>query len=101
RNAVAAENAADRLRIVGLDLGDVQAQLETWPAPRHPDDSLTEDLCRQLLAIHRCRDRDTGIRMEVINMRRSYQPMHRGVDRGRGSTLAMQAIVERRHHLVL
>ena len=84
---MAAENAADRLRIVGLDLGNVQAQLETGPAPRHPDNSVTEDLGRQLLAIHRCRDRDTGIRMEVINVRRVHQPVHRGIDGRRRPTL--------------
>ena len=45
---MAAEDAADRLRVVRLDRGDVQAQLEPGPAPRHPDDLVAEDLLGQL-----------------------------------------------------
>ena len=39
--------------------------------------------------------------MQMIDMRRIHQPVHRRVDARRRPTLAMQAVVERRHHLVL
>ena len=42
------QHTADRLRIRGFDGGDVQAQLEPGPAPRHPHHPLPENLRGQL-----------------------------------------------------
>ena len=39
--------------------------------------------------------------MEVVDMGRVDQPVHRGVDRRRGTAASEQAVVERRDHLVL
>ena len=55
----------------------------------------------QLLPIGSRRDRDPRVRVQVIDVRRVHQPVHRRVDARRRPTLAMQAVVERRHHLVL
>jgi hypothetical protein len=98
---MAAENAADRLGIVGLDLGDVQAELEARPAPRHPDDSIAKDLGGQLLTIDSCGNRNSRVRVQMINMCRIDKAMHRGVDRGCGAALSMQAVVEGGDHFVL
>ena len=98
---VPAQDAADRLRVGFLDLGDVQSQLESRPPPRHPGHLVAEDLPGQLLPVRRRRDRDPRVRMQMIDMRRIHQPVHRRVDARRRPTLAMQAVVERRHHLVL
>ncbi len=100
-DAVAAEDAAPRLRVFGLDRGDVQAQLESGPPPGHPDDLVAEDLLGQRLAVRRRGDGDAGVRVQVIDVRRIDQTVHRRVDRRRRPALAVQAVVERRHHLVL
>ena len=39
--------------------------------------------------------------MQVVDVRRVDEPVHRGVDRRRGAALAVQAEVERGDHLVL
>ena len=100
-DAVAAEDAADRLRVLLLDLGDVEAELEAGPAPRHPHDLLAEDLLGQLLPVGGRRDRDAGVGVQVVDVRGVDEAVHRGVDRRRGAALAVQAVVERRDHLVL
>ena len=100
-DAVAAEDAADRLRVLLLDRGDVEAELEAGPAPRHPHDLLAEDLLGQRLAVGGGRDRDAGVGVQVVDVRGVHEPVHRGVDRRRRAALAVQAVVERRDHLVL
>ena len=100
-DAVAAEDAADGLRVLLLDLGDVEAELEARTAPRHPHDLVAEDLLGQLLAVGRGRDRDAGVRVQVVDVRRVDEAVHGGVDRRRGTALAVQAVVEGRDHLVL
>ena len=100
-DAVPAEDAADRLRVRRLDLGDVQAELEAGPPPGHPHHLVTEDLLGQRLTVGRGRDRDPGVGVQVVHVRGVHQAVHRGVDRRRGAALAVQAVVERRDHLVL
>ena len=100
-DAVAAEDAADRLRVLLRDRGDVQAELEARPAPRHPDDAVAEALAGQLLAVGRRRQRDARVGVQVVDVRGPDQPVHRGVDRRRGAAAAVQAEVERGDHLVL
>ena len=100
-DAVAAEDAADRLRVGLLDRGDVEAELEARTAPRHPDDLVAEDLLGQRLAVGGGRDRDAGVGVQVVDVRRVDQAVHGRVDRRRGAALAVQAVVERRDHLVL
>ena len=55
----------------------------------------------ELLAVRGGRDRDAGVGVQVVDVRRVDEAVHRGVDRRRGTTLAVQAVVERRDHLVL
>ena len=100
-DAVAAEDAADGLRVGLLDRGDVQAELEAGSAPRHPDDLVAEDLLGQRLTVGGGRDRDAGVGVQVVDVRGVDEPVHGGVDRRRGAALAVQAVVERRDHLVL
>ena len=45
--------------------------------------------------------RDPGVGVQMVHVRRVDQPVHRGVDRRRGAPFAVQAEVERRDHLVL
>ena len=101
RDAVTAEDAADGLRVLRLDRGDVEPELEARPAPRHPDHLVAEDDLGELLAVGRGRDRDPRVRMQVVHVCRIDQPVHRRVDRRRGTPLAVQAVVERGDHLVL
>ena len=101
RDAVAAEDAADRLRVVRLDRGDVEAELEAGPAPRDPDDLVAEDLLGQRLAVRGGGDGDAGVGVQVVDVRGVHQAVHRGVDRRCRAALAVQAEVEGRDHLVL
>ncbi len=100
-DAVAAQDAADRLRVGLLDRRDVEAELEARTTPRHPDDLVAECLLGELLAIRSGRDRDPGVWVQVVDVRGVDEAVHRGVDRGGGAALAVQAVVEGRDHLVL
>ena len=100
-DAVPTEDAADRLRVGLLDGRDVEAELEARTTPRHPHDLVAEGLLGQLLAVGRGRDGDAGVGVQVVDVRRIDEAVHRGVDRGSGTALAVQAVVERRDHLVL
>ncbi len=42
-----------------------------------------------------------GVRVQVVHVRGVHEPVHGGVDRRRGAALAVQAVIKRRHHLVL
>ena len=55
----------------------------------------------QLLPVRRGGQRDPGVGVQMVHVRRVDQPVHRGVDRRRGAPFAVQAEVERRDHLVL
>ena len=101
RDAVAAEDAADRLRVGALDLGDVEAELEAGTAPGHPDDAVAEDLLREGLAVGRRRDRDAGVGVEVVDVGGVDESVHGRVDRGGRAAGAEEAVVEGRDHLVL
>ncbi len=101
RDAVPAQDAADRLRIRRRDRGDIQPQLEAGTPPRHPHHPVAEALGRQPLAVRGRRERDARVRVQVVDVRRVDQGVHRGVDRRRRPALAVQAVVERGHHLVL
>ncbi len=98
---VPAQHAADRVRVRGLDRGDVQTQLEPRAPPPHPHHPVAETLLRQRRTIGRRRQRDPRIRVQMIHMRRVHQTVHRGVDRRCGAALAVQAVVERGDHVVL
>jgi hypothetical protein len=44
---------------------------------------------------------DAGVRVQVVHVRGVHQPVHGRVDGRRGAALAVQAVIKRRHHLVL
>ena len=67
-DAVPAQDAADGLRVRRLDRGDIQAELETGPPPRHPHHPVTERLAGQLLPVDRGGQRDPGIRVQMIHV---------------------------------
>ena len=100
-DAVAAEDAPDRLRVSRLDRGDVEAEFEAGATPRHPRHAISEDGARQGLAVGCGGDRDARVGVEVINVRGVDEAVHGRVDRRRGAADAMAAVVESRHHLVL
>ena len=73
------------------------------PGRRHGTHTtlLPENLAGELLTIGRGGDRDPGIGMQMIHMRRIHQTMHRGINARGGAALAVQAEIERRDHLIL
>ena len=101
RDPVPAEDRPDRLGMRPADLGHVQAQLEPRPPPADPRDPVAEAAAGQLLAIGRGRERDPGIRVEVVDVVGLDQAVHRGVDRRRRPATPVEAEVERGDHLVL
>jgi len=100
-DAVSAEDAPDGLRVLRGDGGDVEAELEAGSAPRHPHHPVTEAFGGQFLPVGGGRHCDAGIRMQVIDVQGVEESVHGGIDRRRGAPFAVQAIVERRHHLIL
>ena len=100
-DAVPAEDHADRLRVVALDRGDVEAELEARPPPRHPGHPAAEALGGQRLAVGRGRERDARVRVQVVHVRGLDEAVHGGVDGRRRAALAERAEVERGDHLVL
>lgn len=100
-DAVPAEHTADGLRVGGLDGGDVESQLKPGPAPRHPHHAVPETLGGQLLPVDGAGERDSGVRVQMIDMSGVHQSMHGGVDGGRSTSLSVQAVVEGGDHLVL
>ena len=100
-DAVAAEDAADGCGVRVTDGGDVEPQLEPGPAPGDPGHAIAERLAGQRLAVGGGRERDPGVGMEVVDVGGVDQAVHRGVDRRRRAAAAVEAVVERRDHLVL
>jgi hypothetical protein len=100
-DAVPAQDGADGLRVGVLDRGDVQPQLETGPTPGHPENLVAEDLGGQRFAVGGRGDRDARVRVQVVHVRGVHEPVHGGVDGRGGAALAVQAVIKRRHHLVL
>ena len=92
---------ADRIRVGLLDGGDVEAELEAGATPRDPHDLLAVDRLGELLAVGRGGDGDAGVGVEVVDVGARDEAVHGGVDRRRGAAAAVEAEVERRHHLVL
>ena len=101
RDAVTAEDAAHRVRVLLLDLGDVEAELESRPTPGDPHHLVAVDRRGELLAVRSGGDRDAGVRVQVVDVRCVHQPVHRGVDRRSRAALAVQGVVEGGDHLVL
>ena len=100
-DAVSAEDAAHGIRVLPLDLGDIETELEAGAAPRHPHDLVAEDLRRQLRAVGGGRDGDAAVGVQVVDVRGIHEPVHGGVDRRRCAALSVQAVVEGGDHLVL
>jgi hypothetical protein len=97
---MAAEHHADRPGVTRGHFGDVEAELETGPAPGDPHDSLTEASLGQRFPVGRRRKSDTRVRVKVVDVVGVNKTVHGGVDRRRGTTLTVQAEVEGGDHLV-
>jgi hypothetical protein len=80
---VPAEDAANGIRVLLFDGGDVESELEARAAPRHPNHLGIEDLLGQRLAVFRGGDRDTGVGVQVVDVLGVDQRVLRGVYRGR------------------
>jgi hypothetical protein len=100
-DAVPAQHDPDGLRVGLLDRGDVQAELESGPAPRHPGHPGAEALLGELLPVDRGGQGDPRVGVQVVDVRGLDQAVHGGVDRRCGTALAVQAVVEGADHLVL
>ncbi len=99
-DAMAAEDAADRVRVGGLDRGDVLAELPAGATPGNPDHFLAERPRGERFAVRGRREGDAGVGMQVVDVRGIHQSVHGGVDRGGSTALAVEGIVERGDHLV-
>ena len=66
----------------------------------HPHHSVAEDLLGQCLAVGGGGESDAGIRVQVVDVGGVDQAVHRGVDRRRRASAAVQAVVEGGHHFV-
>ena len=98
---MATEDDADRRGRCGPDGRDVEAELESRAAPGHPRDAVAEAFAGQALAVSGGREGDARVRMQVVDVRRVEQAVHRRVDRRGRTAAAMEAEVERGDHLVL
>ncbi len=97
---MAAEDDTDRLGVTCGDFGDVEAELETGPAPRDPDGSLTETgLCKGF-AVSSGGKSNTSVRVKVVDVVGFNKTVHGGVDRRCRTTLTVQAEVEGGDHFV-
>ena len=101
RDAVAAEDDADRLRVGRLARPRSRGRAGTRAPPRHPHDAITEALLGQCLAVDRRGQGDARVGMEMIDVSRVDETVHRRVDRRCGAAPSVQAVVERGDHLVL
>ena len=70
-------------------------------APRHPHHPVAEALMGERLAVGSGRQRDPGVRVQVVDVCGRHESVHGRVDRRSRATRAVQAVVEGRHHLVL
>ena len=101
RDAVAAEDHTDGVRVRRAGGLGVESELEAWAPPRQPRHSVTEALAGERLPVCRGGQRDPRVRMQVIHVSRFDEAVACGVDGRRCTTAAVQAVVERGDHLVL
>ena len=95
-----------RMQPIACGLASLIAAMSrpSWkPGRRHGTQTtlLAEDLLGQRLAVGGGRDRDAGVGVQVVDVGGVDEAVHGGVDRRRRAALAVQAVVERRDHLVL
>ena len=98
---MAAEHDAPQPRVVLVEGGDLQAELEAGTPPREPCDLASEALLGVRFAIGRGRHGDDAVRVEVIDVLGVHEGVHGGVDRWRRPTGAEGAVLEEGDHDVL
>ena len=98
---VAFQHATLGLRVFGGEFLQPQAQIIAGFLPWQPADLVAEDLGRQLAGIHRCRDGDDGVGMDVIDMLSGHIGMQRRVDGGRARVQRKGAMGQIADHLIL
>ena len=96
-----AEDDPDGFGMGALHLGDVDAELEAGSAPWDPHDAVAEALLGQRLPVCGGGEGDAGVGVEVVDVRRLDEGVHRRVDRRRSAPRTVPAEVERGDHLVL
>ena len=101
RQPVAAQDAADRGRICSMQGRDVEAELEAGSAPVDPQHLVTEAALGQLRTIDRGREGDDRVGMEMVDVHRIDERMHRRIDARRRGAATEEAVVEQANHLVL
>ena len=101
---MAAENEAIRIRR-GLDRAtEHQRQFETWPLPRHPDDSApvpTVELFDLAIAVRARSQSDRPVGMEVIDVIEWQERMQRRINRRGDAVIAKSTERVIPDHLVL
>ena len=77
------------------------AQRVARPLPAQPADLAAPDLPRRRFPARTGRQRDDGIRMDVVDMGKGQQRMQRGVDAGRAAIQVERAVRQVTHHFVV
>ena len=98
--AVLPHDEALGIRVLLLGLLHEQAELETGPHPRNPDDLVAVDLAGQLLGALRRGDADGGIRMRVIDMLERQEAVERRVDAAGARIQVERGVAEHADHRI-
>jgi hypothetical protein len=98
---VAAEHDAFGLRLGAHDLRDHPAQLPSGSDPRDPRHPVAVAVAHEPLAVGRGGERDDTVRVQVVDVGRVDEAVHRRVDRRGGATGSERAEREEADHLVL
>jgi len=101
RDAVAAQDRPDGLRLALAQRRDIEAELKAGSSPGHPGHAVAKALAGERLAIGRRCQGDPRIGMEVIDVGGVDETVHRRIDRWRRPAASVEAVVERGDHLVL
>ena len=98
---VAFQHDALGLRVLGREVRQHQAELETRAAPRQPADLVAVDSLCDLPAVARRRHGDHGVGMHVVDVAIRQVRVERRVDRGGAGIQREGAVGQKPHHLVL
>ena len=98
--AVAFEDDALGVRILGGELGQVEPQLEARPAPGQPADLVAVDLARDRPAVLRRRDRDHCVGVHMVDVTIGKVGVESRVDRRRAWVEGEGAVRKVADHLI-
>ncbi len=98
---VAAEHYALQVRIGLGHRAELEPKVEARPLPRQKAELPAIDLFRQRFGVFARRDRNDGVRVNMVDMAMRNEAVQRRVDRGRARIEVEGAMIVERDHLVL